>query len=91
MAFTTPMSLPSGRAERVREVRGGAPGALEDFVGDLEFVLDGGGYVVRGTGRLAEDQVRFYEKDVQANGKDIRTWVVRADGENFLAEPAATF
>ena len=91
MSFTTPVSLPSGRAERVREVHGHAPEKLDDFVGDLEFVLDGEGYVVRGTGRLVEDHVRFYEKDVQANGKDIRTWVVRADGEDFLAEPVATF
>ena len=35
--------------------------------------------------------VRFHEKDVDNNGKDIRVWTVRPQGSKFVAEHAAQF
>jgi hypothetical protein len=35
--------------------------------------------------------VRFHEKDVDNNGKDIRVWTVRPQGSRFVAEHAAQF
>ena len=90
MSFTTPASVPSGIPRRVTEVESRPPSALTDFVGDVGFQL-GDGYLVRGTGRLAGDRVRFHEKDVAANGKDVRVWSIRHEDEAFLAEPAPTY
>ncbi len=90
MSFTTPASVPSGIPRRVTDVERRPPVALSDFVGDVEFQLEDD-YLVLGTGRLAGDQVRFHEKDVAANGKDVRVWSIRRDNEAFLAEPTPTF
>ncbi len=51
----------------------------------------GDGYLVSGAGRAHGDLVRFHEKDMEHNGKDIRVWHVRQEGADFLAEQAATF
>ena len=92
MSFTTPSAVPSATACRVLQVNGRRPVALTDFEGDVAFVLDlGDGYLVSGAGRAHGDLVRFHEKDVEHNGKDIRVWHVRQDGADFLAEQAATF
>jgi hypothetical protein len=90
VSFTTPASVPSGIPRRVTDVESRSPADLTDFVGDVGFHLEDD-YLVRGTGRLAGDQVRFHEKDVAANGKDVRVWSIRRDNEAFLAEPAPTF
>jgi hypothetical protein len=34
--------------------------------------------------------VRFHEKD-KANGKDIRVWGIRQEGEVFIAEQTPSF
>ena len=38
-----------------------------------------------GLGRVVGDAVRFHEKD-RANGKDLRVWGIRPEGEVFIAE-----
>ncbi len=93
MSFTTPESVPSGMALRVLEVQGHQPESLADFVGeDVGFVLDDEPHhLIRGSGRITEDVVRFHEKDMANNGKDIRVWQVSSDGSEFVAEQTPTF
>ena len=92
MSFTTPGSVPSGTAMPVSEVEGRAPASLEDFAGDVSFSLGlEPPYLVEGCGRLDGSAVRFHEKDVQNNGKDIRVWEVRMDGDRFVAVQAAQY
>ena len=93
MSFTTPIAVPSGMSVRVLEVDGHQPNELQDFVGDVSFVvaLDPP-VLVRGAGRVDGQTVRFHEKDVDHSGKDIRVWGVRAgDRSQFVAEHAAQF
>jgi hypothetical protein len=40
---------------------------------------------------MAGDAVRFHEKDVENNGKDVRVWQIRKEQAAFLAEHAAAF
>jgi hypothetical protein len=93
MSFTTPIAVPSGMPIRVLEVDGHQPNELQDFVGDVSFVvaLDQA-VLVHGAGRVDGQTVRFHEKDVDHSGKDIRVWEVRAgDDGQFVAEHAAQF
>jgi hypothetical protein len=91
MSFTTPESVPSGISQRVLEVRGRRPGSLADFVGDVAFVIDDESHhLIQGSGRVVGDGVRFHEKD-RANGKDIRVWGIRQEGEVFFAEQTPSF
>jgi hypothetical protein len=91
MSFTTPESVPSGMARRVLEVSGRPPGSLADFDGDVAFVIDDESrHLIQGSGRVVGDGVRFHEKD-RANGKDVRVWGIRQEGEVFFAEQAPSF
>ena len=84
-----------------RALRNGLPGppgarstaaSPDRLRGGRTFLLDlGDGYLVSGAGRAHGDLVRFHEKDMEHNGKDIRVWHVRQEGADFLAEQAATF
>jgi hypothetical protein len=92
VSFTTPISVASGVARQVLEVDGHQPARLCDFEGDRTFVIgDGDRYVVRCVGRVVEGMVRFHEKDMDNDGKDIRVWQVRADGARFVAEHISLF
>lgn len=92
MSFTTPHAVPSGAAKPVLEVQGHPPTDLSDFEGDVAFVVgEDLRYLVRGSGRMAGDVVRFHEKDVQNNGKDVRVWQIRKEQAGFVAEHAAVF
>ena len=92
MTFATPESVPSGMAVEVVEVQGHPPESLEDFDGESGFVLgDDAHHVIQGIGRITGDHVRFYEKDMANNAKDVRVWEVRREGETFVAEQTATF
>jgi len=92
MSFTTPGSVPSGIAVPVLEVGGRAPVSLEDFHGDASFLLGlDPPHLVQGCGRVDGSVVRFHEKDVQNNGKDIRVWEVRSEGSSFVARHAAQY
>ena len=87
MSFSTPQPVPSGAAQRVLEVQGHAPTSLQDFDGDVAFVVgEDMHYLVQGCGRINGDTVRFHEKDLANNGKDIRVWQVRPEASNFVAE-----
>ena len=91
MSFTTPESVPSGIVRRVLEVGGRRPGSLADFEGDVAFVIDDESrHLIQGSGRIVGDGVRFLEKD-RANGKDIRAWGIRQEGEVFFAEQTPSF
>jgi hypothetical protein len=91
MSFTTPKSVPSGMARRVLEVSGRPPSSLADFDGDLTFMIDDESrHLILGSGRVVGDGVRFHEKD-RANGKDIRVWGIRQEGEEFFAEQTPSF
>jgi hypothetical protein len=91
MSFTTPESVPSGMAVRVLEVGGRPPSSLDDFDGDVAFVIDDESrHLIQGSGRVVGDGVRFHEKD-RANGKDIRVWGIRQEGELFFAEQTPSF
>lgn len=92
MSFTTPESVSSGIAQRVLEVQGHSPASLADFTGDVSFVVDDEAHhLIQGSGRVNGDRVRFHEKDVAANGKDVRVWGIRQEGEAFLAEQTPSF
>lgn len=92
MSFTTPRSVPSGMAIPVLEVEGRVPVSLEDFHGDVSFLLGvDPPYLVGGSGRADGSVVRFHEKDVENSGKDIRVWEVRQEHDSYVAEHAARY
>jgi hypothetical protein len=75
----------------VLEVHGRPPGSLADFDGDVAFVIDDESrHLIQGSGRVVGAGVRFHEKD-KANGKGIRVWVIRQEGEVFFAEQTPSF
>jgi hypothetical protein len=82
----------SGRSYPVVQVAAGEPARLEDFLGESRFVvdLDGDRYDVCGFGRVVEAGVRFYQKDDDGGGRDVRVWLVRLrdDGTGFCATHA---
>jgi hypothetical protein len=77
-------AVASGRLYHVKACRGRVPTALADFEGETVFTLstETGTTVVRGVGAARADWVRFYEKDVAHDGKDVRVWhiILEADG-----------
>ena len=84
MTFFPGAPVPSGRPYHVKACRGRVPTALADFEGETDFTLStaAGTTVVRGVGTAHGDWVRFHEKDVAQNGKDVRVWhiTLEADG-----------
>ena len=93
MSFTTPSPVPSGMSMPVLEVEGHTPEHLQEFAGDVSFVVDLDPPLrVQGAGRVDGQTVRFHEKDLDHSGKDIRVWEVRDEGSGrFVAEHAAQF
>ena len=86
-----PESVPAGTARRVLEVNGRPLDSLADFDGDVAFAIDDESrHLIQGSGRVVGDGVRFHEKD-RANGKDIRVWGIREEGEVFFAEQTPNF
>jgi hypothetical protein len=86
------MTVPSGMSVPVLAVEGRTPGSLEDFAGDVSFLVDlDPPHLVQGCGTVQGTTVRFHEKDVGNTGKDIRVWAVRAQGSRFVAEHDAQF
>ena len=76
--------IASGRPYHVKACRGRVPTALADFEGETDFTLSTGAgtTVIRGVGTAHEGWIRFQEKDVAQNGKDVRVWhiTLEADG-----------
>ena len=94
MSFATPTMVVSGKSYVVLLVADRSPSNLDEFVDADEFTvdMDGTPYVVHGSGRLLDNEVRFHEKDIANNGKDIRVWrVVHPENGDFLADHAASF
>lgn len=96
MTFFPAIPVASGRPYHVIACRGRVPAALSDFQGQSDFTLSTGTgtTVVRGVGATQGDWVRFHEKDVAHNGKDVRVWhiAVEADGGFTAATgPSAIF
>jgi hypothetical protein len=94
MTYAAPDPVSSGRPYRVIAVDGQSPGALEQFVGDTAFTIgtEGMESTVCGLGTMHESGVRFYEKDVDHDGKDVRVWEISAGpDEGFSATPTAAF
>ena len=92
MSFSTPMTVPSGMSVQVLAVEGHTPDNLEEFTGEVSFLVDlDPPHLVQGRGTVRGSTVRFHEKDVGNSGKDIRVWVVRTQGSRFVAEHDAQF
>lgn len=53
-----------------------------DFIGEVSFVIDLNGqpFCVEGTGVAKGTGVRFYQKDNQHDGRDVRVWRISAAG-----------
>ena len=94
MTSTGHDAIISGRSYRVMQVAGDRPSDLADFVGNTELLIeaDEDQHQVIGVGAYSSEGVRFYEKDVEMDGKDVRTWIISpsSDGE-FTAEHVAAF
>lgn len=85
MTFLPASPVASGRPYHVKACRGRVPTALADFEGEADFVLstERGATAVLGVGAIHGDNcVRFHEKDVDHDGKDVRVWhiTLEADG-----------
>jgi hypothetical protein len=94
MSFATPTTVVSGKSYVVLLVEDRGPSSLDEFDGATNFTvdMDGRPYRVQGSGRFVDGAVRYHEKDVDNNGKDIRVWrVIRHDDGAFLASHAASF
>ena len=93
MSLSPPRSVVSGIAYLVLDVGERPPTSIDEFVGATSFTIDNKGpYVVCGCGALQADRVRFYEKDHEGDGRDVRVWrITIADGAGFIAEHAATW
>jgi len=94
MTFGTPSPVASGQPYQVLRVSDHAPSTLTGFADAEDFTIDmvGHAYRVRGAGRLADEGVRFHEKDLDHDGKDIRVWrVTRGKDGCFYAQHDAAF
>jgi hypothetical protein len=94
MTHFTPEPVISGWPYAVTEVAGRPPQTFDEFVHHGRFVIDRDGtpYEVVGTGVLVEDGVRFHEKDMGHDGKDVRVWqVTRIEDGTFMVQHAAAF
>jgi hypothetical protein len=94
MTFAPPDPVPSGRPHRVITVGGREPNALEQFLGETVFTIGKGEAesTIAGLGTMHESGVRFYEKDVQHDGKDVRVWQISAEPDDgFSATATAAF
>jgi hypothetical protein len=84
----------SGQSYTINEVDGRVPNSLDDFNGDIHLLLirNEQALHVVGNGTRQGNSVRFYQKDLALNNRDIRVWTVTAgDDYTFLAAPLAAF
>ena len=95
MTFASPDPVASGRSYEVVGNTVGAPDDLSNFMGETSFKIDKGGgteSVISGSGTSDGTGVRFYEKDVEYSGKDVRGWLItEGPAGHFLATPVATW
>jgi hypothetical protein len=82
----------SGPAYRITAVAGRSPADIADFVGNTDLLVetDEDQHHIFGVGAYSSDGVRFYEKDLQNEGKDVRTWSIGPSPDGgFTAEHIA--
>jgi len=81
----------SGTSYAVTEVAGHTATNLHEFAGTTEFVVESGSqhHRVAGVGDLKDDLVRFYEKDVDHEGRDVRVWKITSGAKGITAEHSA--
>jgi hypothetical protein len=94
MSFSAPDPVVSGHAYRVVSVGDSPPLALEQFIGEVSFVVLGDGadsLRIRGQGNAHGAGVRFHEKDVDNTGKDVRIWELAEVDGDFTATAVAAF
>ncbi len=94
MTYAAPDPVPSGRPYAVVTVAGEEPAAIEQFVGETAFTIDKSGAAseIRGIGSRNESGVRFHEKDIVHDGKDVRVWQITGELDGrFVATATAAF
>jgi hypothetical protein len=76
----------SGQGYTVTEVDGRRPEGLGSCVGERILTLVGNGLTHRvfGTGMEHSGRVRFHQKDLGPDGKDVRVWTISDPGDNSL-------
>ena len=91
MACEASESVVSGSPYSVTEVAGHAATGLDDFTGETEFHVEGQGqhHMVTGIGALGDNSVRFYEKDSDHEGRDVRIWTITRETIGFSAQHSA--
>ncbi len=95
MSFLANEPVGSGQLYQVTDVDGRTPSSLGNFTGDVCLTLIRNGRAVQMLGSgcaVADDGVRFHQKDPGPDGKDIRVWTITQCGDGgFLAAPLAAF
>jgi hypothetical protein len=94
MTFFAADPISSGRPYRVLAAGGQAPSTLDQFLGEASFTIakDGAESLVSGLGSPHEAGVRFHEKNVAHDGKDVRVWQISQDSSGaFVATATAAF
>ena len=98
MTMATDGPVISGLAYTVTEIDGHLPTGLAGCLGDRTLTLVGSGlsHRVRGTGIDHLGGVRFHQKDLGPDGRDVRVWTITHAGDDVLlaqhcpaSEPAA--
>jgi hypothetical protein len=94
MTFFASDPVPSGLAYAVVSVADAPAASLEQFTGEVTITIDRGTgeTMIAGVGSLDGECVRFQEKDIGHDGKDVRVWEIRpgADGA-FTAASLSTY
>ncbi len=94
MTFFSASPVSSGRPYRIQAVSDAEPSSLEQFVGDAAFTVEDSGAesLICGVGVRHDDGVRFHEKDVANDGKDVRVWQIEPGAvEGFTATAVSAF
>jgi hypothetical protein len=84
----------SGQSYTITHVDGRQPESLDDFTGDVHLTLARNDQFLHVTGAIARtaDSVRFYQKDLALQDRDIRVWTItELDHSTFQAAPHAAF
>jgi hypothetical protein len=93
MTYAPPDPVPSGRPYDVVAVDGGNPSSLDQFIGETVFTISQNDreWRICGLGGMHGAAVRFHEKDVNHDGKDVRVWHIETADEGFTATATAAF
>ena len=86
MTMATDGPVISGLAYTVTEIDGHPPAGLAGCLGDRTLTLVGSGlcHRVRGTGTNHSGGIRFHQKDLGPDGKDVRVWTITHPGDHVL-------